>query len=239
MAKYSIFIFGVLILGILFLRPSPAAVVEPNEITITIPEGYTASQMAELFEQNSLFSKEEFLNFAGREEGYLFPDTYKFFKKTTPQKVAEKMKNNFDIKVAEFLPEISRQKKSLDDIVIMASIIEKEVHNPEDRKIVSGILWKRIDKGIGLQVDASLTYILGKASAELTQDDLKMDSPYNTYKYKGLPKGPISNPGKEAIEAAVFPQTSPYLFYLSDKDGITRYAKNFEEHKNNKFKYLQ
>ena len=121
----------------------------------------------------------------------------------------------------------------------MESFIDNEVHNPEDRKIVSGILWKRIDKGIGLQVDASLTYILGKASAELTQDDLKMDSPYNTYKYKGLPKGPISNPGKEAIEAAVFPQTSPYLFYLSDKDGITRYAKNFEEHKNNKFKYLQ
>ena len=226
-------------MGIVFLRPSPVAVREPNEITITIPEGYTVKQIAKVFENNNLFLKGEFLSLYETDEGYLFPDTYKFFKNTTPQKVSEKMKNNFDIKVAEFLPEIARQKKSLNDIIIMASIIEKEVHNPEDRKIVSGILWKRIERGIGLQVDASLMYILGKTSAELTQDDLKINSLYNTYKYKGLPAGPISNPGKNAIEAAIFPQTSPYLFYLSDNDGITRYARNFEEHKNNKFKYLQ
>ena len=239
MIKYLIFIFGILLLGIVFWRPSPAVVREPNEITVTIPEGYTVKQIAEVFEKSNLFLKSEFLNLHQIDEGYLFPDTYKFFKNTTPQKVAEKMKNNFDIKTAEFLPELSRQKKSLKDIIIMASIIEKEVPNPQDRKIVSGILWKRIERGIGLQVDASLMYILGKTSAELTQDDLKINSPYNTYKYKGLPKVPISNPGKNAIEAAVFPQTSPYLFYLSDNDGITRYARNFEEHKNNKFKYLQ
>jgi len=238
MIKYLIFIFGAIILGIIFLRPA-TPLPKSNEILITIPEGYTIKQIGDLFEKNNLFSKKDFLNFARNEEGYLFPDTYKFFKNTTPQKVAEKMKNNFDIKVAEFLPEISRQKKSLSNIIIMASIIEKEVHNLEDRKIVSGILWKRIEQGIGLQVDASLTYILGKTSAELTQEDLKIDSLYNTYKYKGLPAGPISNPGKNAIESAIFPQTSPYLFYLSDKEGITRYARNFEEHKENKFKYLR
>lgn len=238
MIKYLIFIFGVIVLGTIFLRPIPVPQ-ESNKITITIPEGYTAKQMGELFEKNNLFSELEFLKVAQIEEGFLFPDTYEFFKKTTPQKVVEKMKNNFDNKISEFLPEIERQKKSLKDIIIMASIIEKEVHNPEDRKIVSGILWKRIERGIGLQVDASLTYILGKTSAELTQDDLKLDSPYNTYKYKGLPKGPISNPGKDAILAALYPEKSPYLFYLSDNDGITRYARNFEEHKNNKQKYLQ
>jgi UPF0755 protein len=149
------------------------------------------------------------------------------------------MKNNFESKMKEFLPEIARQKKFLRDIVIMASIIEKEVHNTEDRGLVSGILWKRIKEGIGLQVDASLTYLLGKTSAELTSTDLKIDSPYNTYKYKDLPRGPISNPGKEAIFAALFPVISPYLFYLSDKDGVTRYARNFEEHKENKLRYLR
>ncbi|HEY4521955.1 MAG TPA: endolytic transglycosylase MltG [Candidatus Paceibacterota bacterium] len=239
MVKYLIFVFGVVVLGFIFLRPSSPSVVESNEIVITIPEGYTVAQMGELFEKSRLFSKEEFEKVAKNDEGFLFPDTYKFFKNTTPKKVVEKMKNNFNTKVAEFLPEIERQKKSLRDIIIMASIIEREVHNMDDRGLVSGILWKRIQKGIGLQVDASLTYILGKTSAELTADDLKIDSPYNTYKYRGLPKGPISNPGKEAIFAAVFPVSSSYLFYLSDKDGITHYAVDFEGHKLNKLRYLR
>ena len=238
MIKYLIFVFGVLVLGIIFLRPSSPSV-ESNEIAITIPEGYTVAQMGELFEKEGLFLKEEFIKIAQIDEGFLFPDTYKFFKNTTPKKVIEKMKKNFDIKVAEFLPEIERQKKSLRDIIIMASIIEREIHNTDDRGLVSGILWKRIQKGIGLQVDASLTYVLGKTSAELTADDLKLDSPYNTYKYRGLPKGPISNPGKEAIFAAIFPVNSSYLFYLSDKDGVTRYAVDFEGHKLNKLRYLR
>lgn len=216
MAKYLIFVFGVLFLGILFLHPSSPPP-EPKEITITIPEGFTAEQIGELFEKNNLFTKGDFLAVAGANEGYLFPDTYNFFKNTAPEKAVEKMKNNFNAKTAEFLPEIANQKKSLDDVVIMASIIEKEVHKPEDRKIVSGILWKRLKRGIGLQVDAAP----------------------DTYKYKGLPNGPISNPGKESIEAAVYPAKSPYLFYLSSKDGVTHYARNFDEHKNNKFKYLQ
>lgn len=238
MTKYLIFLFGATVLGIIFLHPSSPPS-EPNEILLTIPEGYTVHQIGELFEKAGLFKKEEFVTLAQNEEGFLFPDTYRFFKNTTPEKVVEKMKNNFESKIAEFLSEITRQKKSLNDIVIMASIIEKEVHENKDRVLVSGILWKRIKEGLGLQVDASLTYLLSKTSAELTQDDLKIDSPYNTYKYKGLPKGPISNPGKEAIFAAVFPQNSPYLFYLSDGDGKTYYARNFEEHKQNKLRYLR
>lgn len=238
MIKYVIFIFGVFVLGIVFLRPeSPKP--ESNEVAVTIPEGFTLVQMGEVFQKNNLFTVGEFLVAAEGLEGYLFPDTYKFYETAFPRSVIEKMQNNFKEKTKEFLPEIFRQKKSLSDIITIASIIEKEVHESEDRKIVSGILWKRIERGIGLQVDASLTYILGKTSAELTVEDLKIDSPYNTYKYKGLPKWPISNPGKEAIESAVYPQTSPYLFYLSDSNGVTRYAKDFEEHKINKFKYLR
>lgn len=238
MVKYFIFVFGVLVLTVIFLRPSSSLPKEDLEITITIPEGFTVEQMAGLFEEKGLFSKIEFIKIAQNEEGYLFPDTYRFFKSTTPEKVMEKMKKNFDEKISEFLPEIERQKKTPRDIIIMASIIEKEVHKIEDRGLVSGILWKRIKEGIGLQVDATITYVLKKTSAELTLDDLKTDSVYNTYKYKGLPKGPISNPGKSAIFTAVFPVNSKFLFYLSDKDGKTHYAKNFEEHKKNKLLYL-
>ncbi len=233
------FIFGFAVLSVVFLRPFSPTSKEELEIMITIPEGYTIKQMAKVFEEAKLFSKDDFINSAKNEEGYLFPDTYRFFKNTTPQEVTKKMKKNFESKISRFLPEIERQKKSLGDIIIMASIIEKEIHDVEDRKIVSGILWKRIKEGIGLQVDASLTYILGKTSAELSAEDLKIESLYNTYKYKGLPEGPISNPGINAIESAIFPTNSLYLFYLSDGDGITHYAKNFEEHKENKLRYLK
>ena len=109
----------------------------------------------------------------------------------------------------------------------------------KDHKIISGILWKRIGMNMPLQVDAPFLYILGKTSAELTLADLKKDSPYNTYVNRGLPIGPIGNPGFSALRAAVFPASSPYLYYLSDNEGIMHYAKTFEEHKANKEKYLR
>ena len=223
-----------MVLGVVLWQPSsppPAGGSEPEEVLITIPEGYTVRQMGELFEKVGLFLKEEFLVLAQKEEGYLFPDTYRFFRKTTPEKVIEKMKKNFEEKIKDL--SVNR------DTIIMASIIEKEIHDTEDRKVVSGILWRRIKEEIGLQVDASLNYVLGKTSAELTADDLKIDSPYNTYKYRGLPVGPIANPGLDAILAAINPTESPYLFYLSDKDGVTHFARNFEEHKANKLRYLR
>ncbi|MEK7559885.1 MAG: endolytic transglycosylase MltG [Patescibacteria group bacterium] len=227
---FLIFIFGTLILAIIFLRPlSPTA--ESNEITITIPEGYTVQQIGELFDEVGTFSKDDFVAAAIGEEGFLFPDTYRFFKNTTPTKAIEKMKKNFENKTKDLF--LNR------DTIIMASIIEKEVSDSKDRRIVSGILWKRIERGIGLQVDAALTYILGKRSDELTGEDLSFNSPYNTYKYRGFPAGPIANPGLDAILAALNPETSPYLFYLSDENGITRYARNFDEHKENKLQYLR
>src|SRR3989338_1471741 len=98
---------------------------------------------------------------------------------------------------------------------------------------------ERIERGMLLQVDAVFPYIIGKNTFEVTLDDLKTDSPYNTYKYKGLPKGPISNPGMDAILAAVYPEKTDYLFYLSDLDGNMHYAADFEGHKVNKFRYLR
>jgi len=121
----------------------------------------------------------------------------------------------------------------------MASLIEKESSGDEDRSIISGILWKRFNNNRPLQVDATLSYLLGKKSQDLTVDDLNIDSPYNTYRYPGLPVGPIGNPGLEAIQAAIYPKDSPYWFYLHDKTGKAYYAKTFEEHIANKNKYLR
>ncbi len=121
----------------------------------------------------------------------------------------------------------------------MASLLEEEAIREEDRRLISGVLWKRLEAGVALQVDAALTYVTGRASHELTGEDLKFDSAFNTYFYPGLPLGPISNPGLDAIEAALRPTASPYWFYLSDKEGNTYYSATFEEHKEKKFKYLR
>ena len=121
----------------------------------------------------------------------------------------------------------------------MASIIEREAITPEARRIVSGILWKRIKMGMPLQVDATFAYVNGKNTYELTAEDLHIDSKYNTYEYKGLPPGPICNPGLDSIIATIEPTATPYLYYLSEKNGTMHYAKTFEEHKMNKVKYMR
>mgnify|MGYP001587552268 FL=1 len=206
----------------------------------TIPEGWTNYQIGGYFEGLGFFLKNEWMSAAEGKEGYLFPDTYFFLPNTAPERIAEVMRENFDKKIsADLLNEISKQKKKFADIIIMASIIEKESSSPEDARVISGILWKRLKAGMGLQVDAALTYITGKASSELTEYDLAADSPYNTYKYRGLPPTPIGNPGLDAIKAAIYPEKTLYWYYLHGKDSEPRYAADFEEHKENKQKYLK
>ena len=160
-------------------------------------------------------------------EGYLFPDTYLFLPGAETEQIIGTMRDNFKKKAGDIAQ----------DIVIMASLIEKEVPASDDRRIVSGILWKRLEIGMPLQVDAVFPYITGKR--EVLLDDLKINSPYNTYLYKGLPPGPIANPGLDAIEAARNPKETPYLYYISGKDGKTHFAKTYEEHLKNKEKYLR
>ena len=196
-------------------------------VKVTVAEGLTAKKISELFGDFENFGKEEFLEKTVNMEGYLFPDTYLFLPFAETEQIIGTMTDNFKKKAGD----IGR------DIVIMASLIEKEVPNSDDRKIVSGILWKRLKLGMALQVDAVFPYITGKQ--KVLSDDLKIDSPYNTYLHKGLPPGPISNPGLDAIIAARNPQETPYLYYLSGKDGKTRFAKTFSEHLRNKEKYLQ
>lgn len=121
----------------------------------------------------------------------------------------------------------------------MASILEGEVRTFEDRKIVSDLLWRRIKIGMPLQVDATFSYINQKTTAELTLNDLKIDSPYNTYKYRGLPPTPISNPGMETLLAAAKPTANVYVFFLNDKDGTSHFSKTYAEHLKLKNKYLK
>lgn len=209
------------------------------ERKIRIREGWTNFEIASYLQDEEIVSKHNFLNVATNTEGYLFPDTYKIFQNTSAEDLVAKMREEFDSKIEPLLPEIARKKILLKDIVIMASLIEKESAGDEDRAIISGILWKRLKNNHPLQVDATLSYLLGKESKDLTTDDLLVNSPYNTYRYIGLPIGPIGNPGLEAIKAALYPQDSPYWFYLHDATGMAYYAKTFEEHIVNKNKYLK
>ena len=209
-------------------------------VKITIPEGFTLREMADLFtERFELFDRDEFLELTRGEEGYLFPDTYFFLPTAEAPVIVFTMMNNFEEKIAPLQDDILESGRSLDEIITMASIIEKETGPNDDRAIIAGILWKRIRIGMPLQVDASFLYINGKGSFELTLSDLKIDSPYNTYKYKGLPPSPIASPGMESIVAAANPKDSPYLYYLHDKEMNVHYGKDFEEHKANKRKYLK
>lgn len=229
-----------------------------DEVNITFPEGFTAEQMAERTAAANIGTKEQFIAAAAPDayreqfpfvdlipagrtlEGYLFPDTYRVFADDTPADVIQRMLITFQERVTpDLLEEARLAGRSLDDVIIMASIIEREVIKDEDMALVSGVLWKRYDEGIALGADATVRYVLSKWDGALTVDDLAVDSPYNTRRYAGLPPGPISNPGIRAISAAVRPQESEFYYYLSAPDGETIFSKTNEEHNANKVRYLQ
>ncbi len=170
-------------------------------------------------------------------EGYLFPDTYEISKGETCDGFVLMMLENFDKKLTPDLrAEITRQKKSIFDVVTMASLIEKEVRTLSDKKIVSGILWKRLLIGMALQLDSTINYITNGNDPSVSIKNTKIDSPYNTYKYPGLPKGPISNSGIDSINAAIYPTATKYWFYLSD--GKTYFSETLDQHNAAKAKYL-
>lgn len=190
------------------------------------------------------FSQEfDFLKDKPREaslEGYIFPDTYNIVIGENAEDFVKKALQNFGRKLTpELRAEIKRQGKSIFDIIIMASMIEKEVVTAEDKRLVSGILWKRLEAGLPLQVDATISYITGRQTTKISKKETEIDSPYNTYKYLGLPKGPIANPGLESITAAIYPESSPYWYYLSTPEGETIFSRTLEEHNAAKMKYLR
>lgn len=187
-------------------------------IKVTLPEGTTNEQMSNVLEKRLPdFNSNEFLNKVKGKQGYLFPDTYFFYPKTTVDEVIETLQSNYYKKINSLSDDFEKSNHTKKEIIIMASILEGEAKGDIDNSVISGILWKRLKNGMLLQVD-------------VVKD---------TYKIKGLPTGPISNPGLGSIKAALYPTESSYLFYLHDKDGIVHYAKTFSEHKNNIKKYLK
>ena len=244
----------------------------PDEVVITILEGWTVKDVARYLESIGLFPATEFLreidaDFAGEFsflknvsqvkgpridaerhylQGYLFPDTYRVFRDASPMSVIKKMLENFDKKLTKSMrTEAILPRKTISEIITMASLLEREVRGQEDKAIVSGILWKRLQLKMPLQTDATIVFVKtnGFGSLDGNQkiyfDDLKLKSAYNTYLNPGLPPGPISNPGIESIEAAIYPKSSPYLYYLSAPDGKTIFSKTLDEHNRNKAKHLK
>lgn len=202
-----------------------------TSVKITIPEGSTNAQIADILSRElPLFDAGLFKANARPFEGFLFPDTYFFLPGITPDEVIEIMRETFNKKTAPLQSKIDAFGVSLKDAVSMASILEKEARLSETRRVVAGILWKRISINMPLQVDAVFGYILEKNGYAPTLDDLKIKSPYNTYLNRGLPPTPIGNPGLGAIEDAVTPTKTPYLYYLTAKDGVNYYGKTFAEH---------
>lgn len=174
-------------------------------------------------------------------EGYLFPDTYRIYQDSSAEDIIKKMLDNFDKKLTdEMRAEINKQGKTIYEIITTASVVEKEVRTLEDMKIVSGIFWDRIKYGQPLESCATLAYVLGVNKKQYTIEDTKVDSLYNMYQNKGLPPGPICNPGLSAIQAAVYPEFTDYNYFLSRPDtGETVFSKTFDEHNMNKAKYLK
>ncbi|MDP2641160.1 MAG: endolytic transglycosylase MltG [Candidatus Yanofskybacteria bacterium] len=173
-------------------------------------------------------------------EGYLFPDTYEIRKGETREAIVRRMLARFGAQFgAQLRAEAAARGKTVFEIVTMASLLEKEVKSYEDKQIVSGLLLKRLQAGMPLQVDATIAYITGKNTTAISLAETRIDSPYNTYLYRGLPLGPIGNPGIESIRAALYPQESPYWFYLSTPDGETVFSRTHEEHVAAKAQYLR
>ena len=214
-----------------------------TSIVVQVPEGLNIKEVA-LYLSNSIdtFDMTKFLSLAKQSEGYLFPDTYYFLPNVSEEEVYNTMRENFDIRLEEISEEVRVFEKtfnrSIEDIVIMASIIELEASDLETRRMVSGVLWNRIEIGMALQVDATFVHLLGKGTSQLSLEDLKIDSPYNTYTHVGLPPGPISNPGLASLQAAVTPIEHDFYYYLADTDEITHFSKTFAEHTRKKALYI-
>lgn len=203
-----------------------------DSITITIPEGLTLQQISELLESKELFSAEEFLEACqtgeydydfieeipdrpNRLEGYLFPDTYFVSLTPTPVEVINKMLGRFDeIYDQNFRDRTQELGLTMDQIVIISSVIEGEISKTDERELASAIIYNRLEDNMPLQMCSSIMYALDKRKDRLLLSDLTIDSPYNTYIQPGLPIGPISNPGKASIEAALYPAEVDYLYFV-------------------------
>lgn len=226
-------------------------------VKVTLPEGSDYKKTAAVFAAKfPNIPQSEFEVVFKENEGYIFPETYFFPPKAWSGLIVDRARSEFknvfekivknlnknrteQIVVNEEGIEVMGKIRTNKDIVTMASILEGEANTAIDRRLVAGILWKRMNIGMPLQVDATLRYVTGRGSAELTKTDLASKDLYNTYTNKGLPPTPISNPGEDALVSAIQPEENPYLYFLTGDDGKMYYAKNFAEHTKLKNKYIK
>jgi len=200
-------------------------------VNMTFPEGTTVHEMAiQIASAFPLISGEEILSAGKSYEGYLFPDTYFFLPSADATSIIATMRANFDAKTVPLSDDIKTSKRSLSGIVILASLVEKEARTTASKHIVAGILLNRLQRGMPLQVDAVFGYIYDRDTYSPSPTDLTVDSPYNTYKYQGLPVGPICNPGIESIRAAVYPKNTSYWYYLSAPSGQSIFSSTLDQH---------
>ena len=216
-----------------------------TSVRVTIPEGYTARQVGALMAKKGLFSADDFLAatrqpypqdfLVGHDpslglDGYLFPDTYDFAPRVTPKEVITVLLNRFGEKLTPDLRTRLPAGYTLNQVVVMASIVEREAFFDKDRAAVAGVFYNRLAARMPLQSDATVAYAKGQAGADITEDDKKLNSPYNTYLNPGLPPGGISNPGMPSIMAALQPQKTGYYYYLTDKVGHAHFSTTYAQH---------
>lgn len=236
---------------------------ETDEVQVRIIEGWSIADIRHVLKEEHGISEEETTRVLGREgdeaafstdlrekfsflrslpakrslEGYLFPDTYRVWRGQLPIGLATKQLEEFGQRIAtRKVMAASAPLKSLDEVIILASIVEKEVSTPEQRNMVAGIFLRRLREGIPLQSDATVNYITRSGRSRATSEDLAIESEYNTYKRKGLPPGPISNPSEAAIQAVLQPTPSSYRYFLTDEQGKIYYGRTLEEHAANRRK---
>ena len=230
-----------------------------GELVITIPEGYTVKQISEYLETKGICTAEEFMNEANngtfdygflsdipqrenRLEGYLFPDTYYLDKSADAHTIINKMLSRFDeVFEGDLREKAASSGFTTDEIITIASIIEKEIQVDEERKIASGVIYNRLETDMPLGMCSTVLYALGKHKINLTTEDLEVDSPYNTYVNPGLPVGPIANPGRAAIEAAIYPDDNEYMYFVLKgvEGGSHVFCKTYDEFLTAKAQYKQ
>jgi UPF0755 protein len=210
---------------------------------VTIPEGYTMEQIADLLESKGLVKKAQFLNLARDPkvlshygtpgpslEGYLFPDTYHFSRGLPPLTLIDAMVKRFWQIVGPLKERADEVKMKMEDVVILASIVEKETGRPEERPAIASVFLNRLKRGMRLESDPTVIFGLGAFDGNLKKDDLTRETPYNTYVIRGLTPGPIANPGLDAIKAVLYPARTDYLYFVSKNDGSHYFSKTLAEH---------
>lgn len=249
------------------LQEGGAPIMEESTGRVTIPEGFTVEQVAIVIEQQTdhsiddffaLIEDEDFLSDKAEEfpelltgalavqedtlytlEGYLYPATYDFLEDTTLEQLVTQMITRMDQVFEEYYSEIEEQETTVHNILTMASFIEREGITYEDRELISGVFYNRLDIGMPLQTDVSVTYALGQHQERITYDDLEVDSPYNLYEYTGIGPGPVNNPSQESIQASLYPAETEYMYFLADLTTREVYfSETYEQHLEYKSEYL-